>query len=86
MNLVRVSSFSGNVSEHMKLADRQLRGVRRLFFPEGSKTFYCLVSTTNLYTSRAGGGNILLSDFDQKSLQLATCLLSINNNDIIVYN
>ena len=29
---------------------------------------------------------ILLSDFDQKSLNIPKCLLSMNNNDIIVYN
>ena len=32
------------------------------------------------------GQNILLSNFEQKSLHLPKCLLSINNNYIIVYN
>ena len=33
-----------------------------------------------------GTNNIMLSHFDQKSLHLSKCLLSMNNNDIIVYN
>ena len=33
-----------------------------------------------------GDQKILLSDFDQKSLHLPKCLLSVNNNDIIIYN
>ena len=32
------------------------------------------------------GAKIQLSDFDQKSLHLPKCLISMNNNDIIVYN
>ena len=49
-------------------------------------------SGSDSYTQRAcrlfsrGGQKILLSDFNQKSLHISKCLLSMNNNDIIVYN